>query len=161
MTKAVYPGSLDPITNGHLDLIERARRIFDDVHVAVVTNPSKDPLFSVSKRVELIEAVFEGEDGISVGFFDGLLVEYVRRVDSNVILRGLRALSDFEYEFQMSAMNKRLAEDVETVYMMTNEDYSFLSSSIVKEVAQFGGDVSSLVPDPVEEALAEKYERFS
>lgn len=161
MTRAVYPGSLDPITNGHLDLIERARRIFEDVHVAVVTNPSKDPLLTVSRRVELIERVFEGEEGVSVGSFDGLLVEYVRSVDSNVILRGLRALSDFEYEFQMSAMNKRLAEDVETVYMMTNEDYSFLSSSIVKEVAQFGGDVSSLVPDPVEEVLAEKYESFS
>ncbi len=160
MTKAVYPGSLDPITNGHLDLIERARRIFDEVHVAVVTNPSKDPLLTVSRRVELIERVVEGEEGISVGSFDGLLVEYVRQVDSNVILRGLRALSDFEYEFQMSAMNKRLAEDIETVYMMTSDDYSFLSSSIVKEVAQFGGDVGSLVPDPVEEVLAEKYDSF-
>lgn len=158
MTEAVYPGSLDPITYGHLDLINRANRIFEDIHVAVLENPSKDPLFSTKKRVELIEEVTEGIDSVSVGSFDGLLVDYIRSRTSNVILRGLRALSDFEYEFQMSMMNKRLEEDVETLYMMTGEDHSFVSSSLVKEVARYGGDISTLVPDAVEQALRDAYE---
>ncbi len=158
MSEAVYPGSLDPITYGHLDLINRANRIFDHIHVAVLENPAKDPLFPTKRRVEFIEAVLEDIDSISVGHFDGLLVEYVKRRNSNVILRGLRALSDFEYEFQMSMMNKRLANSVETIYMMTGEDHSFVSSSLVKEVAGYGGDVSSLVPGRVEEALAEEFD---
>lgn len=160
MTRAVYPGSLDPITNGHLDMITRANRIFDHIHVAVVTNPSKDPLFSTAKRVELIEEVVSDFDSVSVDSFDGLLVDYVNSCDSNVILRGLRALSDFEYEFQMSMMNKRLAEDIETVYMMTGEEHSFVSSSLVKEVAEFGGDINSLVPDPVEAVLRQKFDNL-
>jgi pantetheine-phosphate adenylyltransferase len=155
MTEAVYPGSLDPITNGHLDLINRANRIFDEIHVAVLENPSKDALFSTERRLEFIEIATRDIDAVSVGHFNGLLVDYVKQRKSNVILRGLRALSDFEYEFQMSMMNKRLAAEVETLYMMTGEDHSFVSSSLVKEVAQYGGDISSLVPSIVEEALRE------
>lgn len=161
MTEAVYPGSLDPITHGHLDMIDRANRIFDNIHVAVVTNPSKEPLFSTQKRVELIEEVTDDRPSVSVGSFNGLLVDYIKQRGSQVILRGLRALSDFEYEFQMSMMNKRLAEDVETMYMMTGEDHSFVSSSLVKEVAEYGGDVSSLVPQPVERALTRKFEDYN
>lgn len=158
MTEAVYPGSLDPITHGHLDLINRANRIFEEIHVAVLENPSKDPLFSTERRLEFIETATRDIDAVSVGHFNGLLVDYVSQRKSNVILRGLRALSDFEYEFQMSMMNKRLAEDVETLYMMTGEDHSFVSSSLVKEVAQYGGDITSLVPPIVEDALRETYE---
>jgi len=161
MTEAVYPGSLDPITNGHLDLINRANRIFDEIHVAVLENPSKDALFSTERRLEFIEIATRDIDAVSVGHFNGLLVDYVKQRKSNVILRGLRALSDFEYEFQMSMMNKRLAEDVETIYMMTGEDHSFVSSSLVKEVAEYGGDIDSLVPETVQEALAEKFEACS
>ncbi len=155
MTEAVYPGSLDPITNGHLDLINRANRIFDEIHVAVLENPSKEALFSTEERLKFIETATREIDEVSAGHFNGLLVDYVKQRESNVILRGLRALSDFEYEFQMSMMNKRLAEDVETLYMMSGEDHSFVSSSLVKEVAQYGGDISSLVPSIVEEALRE------
>lgn len=157
MTLAVYPGSLDPITNGHLDLIRRAHTIFDEIHVAVVINPNKESLFSVERRVGLISKAVEPLEQVSVGSFEGLLVDYVDSLGANVILRGLRALSDFEYEFQMSLMNKRLNRDIETVYMMTGEEHSFVSSSIVKEVAQFGGEISSLVPRPVEEALRATY----
>lgn len=160
MTEAVYPGSLDPITNGHLDLINRAKKIFDGIHVAVLENPSKDSLFSTPKRVDLIKTVTAGIPNVTVGHFDGLLVDYLSKRQSNVILRGLRALSDFEYEFQMSMMNKRLSGDIETLYMMTGEDHSFVSSSLVKEVAEYGGDISSLVPEPVESALSEKYEEY-
>lgn len=156
MTEAVYPGSLDPVTNGHLDMIERADRIFDHIHVAVLENPSKDALFSTEKRVQLIEQSTAGMDTVSVGHFSGLLVDYMHERNSSIILRGLRALSDFEYEFQMSMMNKRLADDVETLYMMTGEDHSFVSSSLVKEVAQYGGDIESLVPEPVKDALEKK-----
>lgn len=158
MTEAIYPGSFDPITNGHLDLIERARQIFDAVHVAVVTNPHKDSLFNEEKRVEMIERSIPSTDEVTVDSFNGLLVDYVQERESNVILRGLRALSDFEYEFQMSTMNKRLAEDVETVYMMAGEEYSFLSSSIVKEVRQFGGDIEDLVPEVVAEQLSRRFD---
>ena len=157
MTEAIYPGSFDPITNGHLNLIDRASSIFDSIHVAVVTNPNKDPLFSADTRVELIEQSLENHESVSVASFEGLLVDYVQKRGGNVILRGLRALSDFEYEFQMSTMNKRLAEDVETIYMMAGEQYSFLSSSIVKEVREFDGDIESLVPPEVAEALKKKF----
>lgn len=161
MSEAVYPGSLDPITNGHLDLVNRANRIFDRIHVAVLENPSKDPLFTTERRVELIKSVTDEIESVSVGHFDGLLVEYVQQRGSDVILRGLRALSDFEYEFQMSMMNKRLAQNVETMYMMTDEDHSFVSSSLVKEVAEYGGDVSSLVPESVERALKSEFEDYN
>ncbi|MFB6357399.1 MAG: pantetheine-phosphate adenylyltransferase [bacterium] len=157
MTKAIYPGSFDPITYGHLDLIERALTIFDHINVAVVENPDKDPLFSSEKRADLIREVLTDFDHTSVDTFGGLLVEYVRYQDCHVILRGLRALSDFEYEFQMSMMNKRLAEEIETVYMMPAEDHSFVSSSLVKEVGSLDGEIETLVPEPVQEALRERY----
>jgi len=157
MTEAIYPGSFDPITNGHLNLIDRASSIFDSIHVAVVTNPNKDPLFSADDRVELIERSLEDRENVSVASFDGLLVDYVQNRGANVILRGLRALSDFEYEFQMSTMNKRLVDDIETIYMMAGEQYSFLSSSIVKEVGEFDGEIESLVPPEVAEALKKKF----
>jgi pantetheine-phosphate adenylyltransferase len=158
VTEAIYPGSFDPITNGHLDLIDRAGRIFERIHVAVVTNPNKEALFDEDERVEMIRRAVPDDDSVTADSFDGLLVDYVQQRDSNVILRGLRALSDFEYEFQMSTMNKRLAGDVETVYMMAGEEYSFLSSSIVKEVRQFGGDIEELVPSVVAERLNERYD---
>jgi pantetheine-phosphate adenylyltransferase len=158
VTEAIYPGSFDPITNGHLDLIDRAGRIFERIHVAVVTNPNKEALFHEDERVEMIRRAVPDDDSVTADSFDGLLVDYVQQRDSNVILRGLRALSDFEYEFQMSTMNKRLAGDVETVYMMAGEEYSFLSSSIVKEVRQFGGDIEELVPSVVAERLNERYD---
>ncbi len=155
--RAVYPGSFDPITYGHLDLIERASNVFDHLLVAVVESPRKETLFSAEERVGLIGQVCEEFPGVAVDSFDGLLVDFVRSTGSSVILRGLRAISDFEYEFQMSMMNKRLAPDIETFYMMTGEDHSFVSSSIVKEVASHGGDIASLAPEPVVNKLKKKY----
>ncbi len=160
MSKAIYPGSLDPITNGHLDLIRRATRIFDHIQVAVVVNPNKEPFFTVDERLRMIREAVSGWDKVGVGSFDGLLVNYVRDQGARVILRGLRALSDFEYEFQMSMMNKRLAEEVETVYMMPAEEHSFVSSSLVKEVAHFGGDISSLVPPVVRTRMEQHHEEL-
>ncbi|MFP4687953.1 MAG: pantetheine-phosphate adenylyltransferase [bacterium] len=158
MSLAIYPGSFDPITNGHIDLIERADNIFDRVEVAVADNMQKKALLTVEERVELIREVIGDWNDVAVNQFDGLLVEFVRSRKANVILRGLRAVSDFEYEFQMSMMNKRLASKIETVYMMTGEDHSFVSSSTVKEVARLGGDISSVVPRPVEKKLKEKFQ---
>jgi len=156
--RAVYPGSFDPITYGHLDLIERASTVFDHLLVAVVESPRQETLFSVDERVSLIEGACKKYPGVTVESFDGLLVDFVRQTGSSVILRGLRAISDFEYEFQMSMMNKRLAADIETFYMMTGEDHSFVSSSIVKEVASHGGDISSLAPASVVEKLRLKFD---
>ncbi len=156
--KAVYPGSFDPLTYGHLDLIKRSLRVFQQLEVAVVSNPAKQALLSVTDRVDLIRQVCGGWSGITVNAFDGLLVDYVQTTGSRVILRGLRAVSDFEYEFQMSMMNKRLADEIETFYMMTGEDHSFVSSSTVKEVASLGGDISSFVPAVVENKLLQTLE---
>jgi pantetheine-phosphate adenylyltransferase len=154
---AVFPGSFDPITNGHVDIIERGLKFFDRVVIAILVNPDKRPLFTVEERVDLIRRAYAGEKRVSVDTFSGLLVEYAIRVGASVIVRGLRAISDFEYEFQMALMNRRLDPRIETVFMMPAESYSYLSSRLVKEVFQLGGDVRGLVPPVVERRLREKY----
>jgi pantetheine-phosphate adenylyltransferase len=150
---AVYPGSFDPIHNGHLDIIERCRPLFDELLVAVLYNEEKKPLFSVQERVETIRELVDGRGDCRVESFSGLLVDFMDRVGARVVVRGLRAVSDFEYEFQMALMNRRLNPRVETVYMMPKEDYIYLSSRLVKEVHFLGGDVTGLVPDRVLERL--------
>ena len=153
---AIYPGTFDPITNGHLDLIKRALRTFDEVIIAVAPSQKKQPLFSIKERMHMIRTAIKSLKRAKVEAFNGLLVEYVRKKRGNAILRGLRAISDFEYELQMAHMNRRLNTDIETVFMMPSEEYSFLTSSIIKEVASLGGSVKGLVPQVVEVALREK-----
>ncbi|HYN22640.1 MAG TPA: pantetheine-phosphate adenylyltransferase [Thermoanaerobaculia bacterium] len=150
---AVYPGSFDPIHNGHLDIIERCRPLFDEVVVAVLFNEDKKPLFSVDERVEIIKEMVDGRADCRVESFSGLLVDYMETLGARIVIRGLRAVSDFEYEFQMALMNRRLNPRVETVFMMPKEDYSYLSSKLVKEVFALGGDLTGLVPDRVLERL--------
>ncbi len=157
--KAVYPGSFDPVTNGHLDLVRRASQLFDEVVVALLRNPAKGEAFPVPDRLEMLRAATAGMARVSVDAFDGLLVDYLRHVGARVIVRGLRAVSDFEYEFQMALMNRRLAPDVETVYLMPAETYTYLSSRLVREVASLGGSVEGLVPEEVAQALARRYGR--
>ena len=155
---AIYPGTFDPITNGHLDILERSMRIFDTVVVAIATNPRKSPLFTVEERIQFIKTAL-GDLGDKLAFdsFEGLLVDYCRARKAHCIVRGLRALNDFEYEFQFAHMNRRLAPEVDTVFFMTDERNHYVSSSLVKEVASFGGDISGLVPTVVQEALTAKY----
>ncbi len=155
--KAVCPGSFDPITNGHLDIIERAAQLFPAVVVGVLENPSKRPLFSLEERVDLIRTAIKHLNNVEVECFSGLLIDFTRRVGSNLIVKGLRAISDFEIEFQMSLNNKRMAPEIETIFMMTKNEYSFLSSSMVKEITQFGGEIGDLVTPGVEAALKKKY----
>ncbi|MBI5543408.1 MAG: pantetheine-phosphate adenylyltransferase [Deltaproteobacteria bacterium] len=155
----IYPGSFDPLTNGHLSLINRALRMFDHVTVAITHNPKKTPLFSVEERVELIREAVKNDPRVEIDAFEGLLVDYARRRKEHLILRGLRAVSDFEYEFQMANMNRTLDADIETVFVMTGEDYYYISSQIVREVAALGGDVSSLVPPNVLRKLKERFAR--
>ena len=150
---AVYPGSFDPIHNGHLDIIERCRPMFDELLVAVLYNEEKKPLFSVEERVETIRELVDGDGRCRVESFSGLLVDFMDRVGAGIVVRGLRAVSDFEYELQMALMNRRLNPRVETVFMMPKEDYIYLSSRLVKEVHFLGGDVTGLVPDRVLELL--------
>ncbi|HCJ10151.1 MAG TPA: pantetheine-phosphate adenylyltransferase [Clostridiales bacterium] len=159
MQLAICPGSFDPVTNGHLDIIERSSRIFDKVLVVVFTNPLKSPLFSVEERVEMLREVTRDLANVEVDHSDGLLSDYALSKDAKVIVKGLRAVSDFEMEFQMARMNQKLAPSVETVFMMTSTEFSYLSSSIVKEVARFGGCVRELVPEVVAQRLAEKFGR--
>ncbi len=156
MRIAIYPGSFDPLTNGHLSIIQRALQIFDRLIVAVAVNPKKVPLFTVDERRSLIQDACQ-DPRVEVDAFQGLLVEYAKRRGVNVLLRGLRAVSDFEYEFQLANMNRKLAPGIETVFMMTGEDYFYLSSQLVREVASLGGDVSGLVPDNVHGKLVAKY----
>jgi len=154
---AIFPGSFDPITNGHLDIVTRGLSIFREVLIAILVNPDKRPLFTVEERVEIIRKVFRGNRRVRVATFSGLLVDYAEEVGASVIIRGLRAISDFEYEFQMALMNRRLDPHIETVFMMPAESYSYVSSRLVKEVFQLGGRVTDLVPPVVERRLREKY----
>jgi pantetheine-phosphate adenylyltransferase len=156
---AVYPGTFDPVTNGHIDLVERSLRIFDEVIVAVAENPKKAPLFSLKERLDMFKEVTSDYKGVVIEGFDGLLVDYVRKKNAVAIIRGLRAVSDFEYEMQMALMNRRLDTEIETVFLMPNEAYSFITSTIVREAASYGGDISSLVPRVVVEKLKKKFGR--
>lgn len=155
--KAVYPGSFDPLTNGHLDIIKRAAKLYDEVTVAVLVNTTKTGLFTLEERVEMIRQVVAEIPNVKVDSFIGLLVDYCRNNDIKVIIRGLRAVSDYEYEMQIAQMNRTLNKEVETVFLMTNTKYSFLSSSIVKEVTKFGGDVDGIVPPIVQDKMKSKY----
>ena len=156
---AVFPGSFDPLTNGHVDIIERGCAIFDRVIVAVLINADKTPLFSVDERVAIIREVCHDKAGVDVDTFDGLLVDYARRQGAKALIRGLRAVSDFEYEFQMALMNRQLHPSLETVFLVPALDLTYLSSSLVREVARFGGDVSALVHPAVAAALARRFLR--
>ena len=155
-TLAVYPGSFDPLTNGHVDIISRGVRLFDRIVVAILVNAEKNPLFTMEERVEITRAVFRSEPNVEVDTFDGLLVDYLARRKAQVIVRGLRAVSDFEYEFQMALMNRELASSIETVFMMPDAKYSYISSRLIKEVFSLGGRVHGLVPELVETRLREK-----
>ena len=156
MKLAVYPGSFDPLTNGHVDIIDRGIRLFDKIVVAILVNVEKAPLFTMQERVEILREVFKSQPHVEVDTFEGLLVDYVARRKANVIVRGLRAVSDFEAEFQMALMNRRLSPDVETVFMMPAEKYTYISSRLIKEVFALGGQVNGLVPEIVETRLKEK-----
>lgn len=153
---AVYPGSFDPVTNGHLDIIERTAKIFDKVYVAILENSAKEPMFSVAQRICWIKQATEHLENVEVDCFSGLLVNYMRQKSAHVIVKGLRAVSDFEYEFQMAHINRKLDRNIETLFMMTNNKYSYLSSSIVKEIAHHGGSLEGLVPDFLENEIYEK-----
>jgi pantetheine-phosphate adenylyltransferase len=157
--RAVYPGMFDPIHNGHLDLIERSLRIFDELIVAVVANPSKEPLFAVKERLEMIDECTAPMQRMRIISFDGLLIDLVDREQADCIVRGLRAVSDFEYEFQMALMNRKLRHTVETVFMMPHERYTYISSRLIKEVASLGAGVNGLVPPAVEGRLTQKFSR--
>ena len=153
---AIYPGSFDPLTNGHLDLIERGAKIFDELIVAILHNPEKEPLFSLEERMEMIRAMTRDRDNVRVDSFDGLMVDYALKVGATAVLRGIRAISDYEYELQMALMNRKMEPRLETVFMMPAETYSYLSSRLVREVATLGGSVRGLVPELVEKKLREK-----
>ena len=153
MRRAIYPGSFDPVTNGHLDVIERARKLFDEVIVAVAHNEQKQPLFPLDERLELLRATIGELDGVKIAPMNGLLVDFAIEKDATAVVRGLRAVSDFEFEFQMALMNRKLEARVETIFLMPKEEYTYLSSRIVKEIARLGGDVQKFLPAPVAEAL--------
>ncbi len=157
MKIAIYPGTFDPITNGHLDIIERAVKMFDKVIVTIARNSSKNPLFSDKERVELIREAVKEWKQVEVDSFEGLLVDYARKRNAAVVLRGLRAISDFEYEFQLALTNRKLNDSVETVFLMPSEKYTYLNSTIVREIARLGGDVSEFVPPVVKKAFEKKF----
>jgi len=156
---AIYPGSFDPVTNGHVDIAQRGLRLFDKIIVAILSNPVKDFLFTVEERIEMLESSFEEYPNIEVETFDGLLVNYAAKKKSTAILRGMRAVSDFEYEFQLALMNRKLNREVQSVFLMTSLRWIFTSSSIIKEAAQFGGDIKGMVPPIVNEKLKKKFKR--
>jgi pantetheine-phosphate adenylyltransferase len=157
MRRAIYPGSFDPVTNGHLDVIERARKLFDEVVVAVAHNDEKQPLFSLQERLDLLRETAGTIENVRIAEFGGLLVEFALARDAGAVIRGLRAVSDFEFEFQMALMNRNLNPMVETIFLMPKEEYTYLSSRIVKEIARLGGNVSSFVPGCVAKALSRKF----
>ena len=156
MRTAIYPGSFDPLTNGHLDVIQRAAKLFDRVIVAVAQNDSKQPLFTLAERLALVKTAIQHLPHVEADSFDGLLIEYAARQKAQAVVRGLRAVSDFEFEFQLALMNRKLNENVEAIFMMPKDTYTFLSSRIVKEIARLGGDVSPFVPTHVQTALIKK-----
>ena len=156
MRRAIYPGSFDPVTNGHLDVVDRARKLFDEVIVAVAVNDQKQPHFTLEERLDLLEATIGKLDGVQIARLDGLLVDFAIKQNATAVVRGLRAVSDFEFEFQMALMNRKLEANVETIFLMPKEEYTYLSSRIVKEIARLGGDVAKFVPPPVAEAFAKK-----
>jgi pantetheine-phosphate adenylyltransferase len=159
MKRAIYPGSFDPVTNGHLDVVERARKLFDEVIVAVAHNDEKQPLFSLEERLELLRQTVGKLDSVRIAQFDGLLVGFARAEKANAVIRGLRAVSDFEFEFQMALMNRKLEGTVETIFLMPKEEYTYLSSRLVKEIAGLGGDVAKFVPAIVSSALDKKFKK--
>ena len=154
---AVYPGSFDPMTNGHTDIVERCKALFDKVHIGILQNPQKDALFSVAERVEMIREIYADDAAVEVQGFDGLLVDFAEQVGARAIIRGLRAPTDFEYELQMALMNRRLRDHIETLFMVPREEFTFVSSSLIKEVCQFGGSIEDLVPPQVEPRLVAKF----
>ena len=158
---AIYPGTFDPLTNGHVSIIKRALKLFDKLIVAILINPNKTPLFSLEERISMLNEIFKDEENVEVDTFNGLLVDYAVEKKSSVIVRGLRALSDFEYEFQMALMNRRLNREIQTVFLMTGMRWIYTSSSIIKEAAQFGGSIKGMVPPVVEKRIKEKYARKS
>lgn len=157
MRRAVYPGSFDPITFGHLDIIERASKIVDELVVGVLHNSAKNSLFSLEERVSMIREITKDLPNVRVESFDGLLVDYMNQIDANIIIRGLRAVTDFEYELQMAQMNHVMSDDVETLFLITNLKYSYLSSTVVREIASYGGDITKFVPEPLIERIYAKY----
>ena len=156
MLRAIYPGSFDPVTNGHLDVIRRASGLVDELIVGVLNNKAKTPLFSVEERVKMLKEVTKELPGVKIVPFEGLLIDFAKEMSAMMVVRGLRAVTDFEYELQMAQTNHKLAEDIETVFLTTSLEYSYLSSTIVKEVAAFGGDISQFVPEHVEEKIKSK-----
>jgi pantetheine-phosphate adenylyltransferase len=158
-TKVIYPGTFDPMTNGHLDLVERAARLFETVIVAVAKNPSKAPAFSVDERIALAREVLKDLSNVQIHGFDGLLINCAKEYNARVILRGLRAVSDFEYEFQLASMNRKMQPDLETLFLTPAEQYSFISANLVREIASLGGNVAQFVPEVVAEALQTKFNR--
>jgi len=156
-TIAVYPGSFDPVTNGHIDLIQRSAALFDKVVVAILKNANKTPLFSVQERRKMLKSAIQGLDNVTIAAFSGLLVDFAEQAGASVIIRGIRAISDYEYELQMALMNRRLSNKIETVFMLPAESYSFLSSKLVKEIALHGGAIQGLVPEEVEKQLHNKF----
>ena len=162
MKRAIYPGTFDPITNGHLDILDRAIKLFDEIIITIAVNPGKKPLFSLQERKNLIKKALTSHHdkaAVKIEGFDGLLVNFAMEKQASAIIRGLRAVSDFEYEFQMALMNRRLSEGISTVFMMPHEKYTYLNSTIVKEVARLGGDISNFVPPAIEQALLQKFNR--
>lgn len=156
MKTAIYPGSFDPVTNGHIDIIERASKLFEQIIVAVIRNPEKKPRYPLEQRVEMLRQSVKQLKNVALESFDGLLVDYARKKKAKVIVRGLRAVSDFDYEFQMALTNRKMAPEIETIFFMTDYKYSYLSSSFVKQIAHLGGDVKELVPAPVVKILKEE-----